>query len=188
MREYILAFRRTFDFKGRSSRKEYWCFFGINWAVYFILTFFIVLADGDPDFGFLGVILLLYYIAAIIPMISLAVRRVHDTNRQWYYLLIPYFNIVLMFLPGDKQENNFGNVPDINRKHISNTNYSQALNTYNTNVSCPYCGSSIVKNVNFCSNCGKSIQNKSQNKICPNCHKQYPADTIYCEECGTKLK
>lgn len=197
--EYISVFRRFSDFRGRSTRKEYWSFYAVNMIVYFILGFLNGLVSA------FAVILLIYYIASLIPMIAVAVRRVHDTNRRWYFLLIPYYNIVLLFFPGDKCTNDFGADPyAVVESSESCTASTRTVYLYKKDkVSderqivteqigrqkfCPYCANSIGENAVFCSKCGKAMEKKVEKKVCPNCGKEYAVDMVFCEECGSKLK
>ncbi len=109
-RAYISAYRRYFDFKGRSSRKEYWGFFVGNVLIVALLIYF------APFLAEMGIPLedasLVYSAVSFVPGISLAVRRVHDRNLSWYYSLIPFYNFILMCLPGDEGGNQYGPNPN----------------------------------------------------------------------------
>lgn len=57
----------------------------------------------------------LAYLFLIIPGIAVSVRRLHDTNRSGWYLLlnlVPLIGSILIFIwsvtPGDKKANQFG--------------------------------------------------------------------------------
>jgi uncharacterized membrane protein YhaH (DUF805 family) len=50
----------------------------------------------------------LYTLAFLLPIISAAVRRMHDRNKAGWYVLIPLFNIYLLATPGDTGNNRFG--------------------------------------------------------------------------------
>jgi uncharacterized membrane protein YhaH (DUF805 family) len=106
------CFRKYVDFKGRARRPEYW---------WFILFYFIVLtglsildgvmaALGLPGFfGFLGIL------GLVLPSLAVAVRRLHDTDRSGWMLLISLIPlvgsiIVIVFLcqRGTDGPNRFG--------------------------------------------------------------------------------
>ncbi|MDD2371610.1 MAG: DUF805 domain-containing protein [Firmicutes bacterium] len=100
---------RVFDFKGVTSRKDYWIAWSINSMIILVLYFLtqplIDLADQYLDQGkilpglfFFIVILLifLYVIASIIPSISMLVRRYHDANLSASFFV---FNIIPVIGP-----------------------------------------------------------------------------------------
>jgi len=74
--------KRYADFSGRAPRAEYWWF----WLGYMALNIVIqILTRISTMFGLLGLV----YLALIIPMIAVGVRRLHDTNRSGWWLLAP---------------------------------------------------------------------------------------------------
>lgn len=101
------------NFKGRSTRADYWWVVLANFLIGFVLGF---IAGLIPDLaGVTGIITTLYSLASIIPTLALIVRRMHDINRSgWAYLfcLIPLvgFIVVLVFLctPSVDENNRYG--------------------------------------------------------------------------------
>jgi uncharacterized membrane protein YhaH (DUF805 family) len=99
------------QFSGRASRSEYWWFF--------LGSFLIGIALGVIDAALGSAVLTsLFVLGIIIPSIALNVRRLHDTGRSgWYVLLslIPLFGplVLLVFYAsqGDKRANAYGPVP-----------------------------------------------------------------------------
>lgn len=108
---YLEALRKYADFDGRAGRTEYWMFSLFCFLIFFGLAFFVGV------FGFGVRLLFLYILAMIIPSFSVAVRRLHDTNKSgaWMLLsLIPPIGLVvlvLMLLEGDKGVNQYGEPP-----------------------------------------------------------------------------
>ena len=103
------CFKKYFVFEGRASRSEYWWFQLIVSPSYFISTVF----ENDIAYIFLGITLF-----TLIPAISAGVRRLHDTNRSGFFLLISFIPfigglILLFFLipEGTKGKNRFGPDP-----------------------------------------------------------------------------
>ena len=101
--------KKYFVFEGRASRSEYWWFQLIVSPSYFISTVF----ENDIAYIFLGITLF-----TLIPAISAGVRRLHDTNRSGFFLLISFIPIIgsfilLFFLipEGTKGKNRFGPDP-----------------------------------------------------------------------------
>jgi uncharacterized membrane protein YhaH (DUF805 family) len=101
----IMPYKRYFDFKGRSRRKEYWSFVLLGAIVYFVLLALMMaggfslaamsnpetaastLASPGPLFyvgaGLLGI----FGLATIIPGIAVIIRRLHDRDMSgWWYL------------------------------------------------------------------------------------------------------
>ena len=138
----ILPFRRYAEFSGRSRRMEYWMFTLLN-AIVVTLLMVVVLgaggaagvlkadAAGDPTaglaalFGGMGLLILLYCLAILLPSIAVTIRRLHDRDMSgWWYLgavigsMIPVVGplvgiafLVLMALPGTPGPNRFGPDP-----------------------------------------------------------------------------
>ena len=105
---YASVFKNYSNFSGRAGRREYWMFFAANFAMCMILSV-LDAAIGLPILG------LLYMLAALIPAISVSIRRLHDGGRSgWWMLfgLIPFLGglalLVMMVLPGTPSVNRFG--------------------------------------------------------------------------------
>jgi uncharacterized membrane protein YhaH (DUF805 family) len=106
MKYYLRAWTNYAKFNGRATRSEYWYFFLFHIIVVVILT----LAELYLQITYLGTI---YSIAVLIPSLALAVRRVHDTNKNGWYVIIPIYNLVLMCTAGTYGDNDYG--PDPNK-------------------------------------------------------------------------
>jgi uncharacterized membrane protein YhaH (DUF805 family) len=104
----ILPLRRYADFQGRSRRMEYWMFFlftilvNIGFAILLLLVGGGAAAFGAVDqdnpagilalggaVGVIYIINILFSLAILIPSIAVGVRRLHDTNRTGWWLLMP---------------------------------------------------------------------------------------------------
>ncbi len=101
MNWYLLALKKYATFSGRSRRQEYWMFFLFN------VIFSIILAILDEVLGLKltsgginnsGILGSIYSLALFIPGLAVAVRRLHDTNRSGWFLLLPIAPYVLVFL------------------------------------------------------------------------------------------
>ena len=105
----LTCLKKYFVFEGRASRSEYWWFQLIVSPSYFISE----VLDNEVSFFFLGITLF-----TLIPAISAGVRRLHDTNKSGFFLLISFIPIigglVVLFLlipVGTKGKNRFGPDP-----------------------------------------------------------------------------
>ena len=67
---------RSFDFKGRTSRSDYW------WS-YLVIGIFYLLASFIHS-GVLG----LYLALSLVPMWSMSLRRLRDKGKSWQWMLI----------------------------------------------------------------------------------------------------
>jgi uncharacterized membrane protein YhaH (DUF805 family) len=76
------------NFKGRTTRSEFWYFILFHYISLFLFT----LIGGLLDFSVLGTI---YFIITIIPLISIAWRRVNDTGNFGLLCFVPIYNIIL---------------------------------------------------------------------------------------------
>jgi uncharacterized membrane protein YhaH (DUF805 family) len=119
MNWYLEALTKKYaTFEGQARRKEYWFF-----ALFYVLVFLVLaLVDGvtgtfNEDAG-LGLLSGLYVLATFIPSLAVMVRRLHDTDRSgWWVLigLIPVLGdialIVLACLDSQSGANRFGPNP-----------------------------------------------------------------------------
>lgn len=118
MNWYLAVWKKFADFSGRARRKEYWLFVLFNLLVTVVLMF----ADNalglfSQDVG-LGLLSGLYSLAVLIPSLSVAVRRLHDTGRSGWWILIglvPCIGglvlLVLLLLGGVPGDNAYGPNP-----------------------------------------------------------------------------
>lgn len=102
---------RYADFQGRSARPEYWWFVLFNFLVNIVIA--IIAGIIGETVG--SILSLLVMLALIIPGIAVTVRRLHDTDRSGWWILIALIPIVgtivllvFMLLPGTPGENRFG--------------------------------------------------------------------------------
>lgn len=100
-------------FEGRAGRAEFW-----YWAlVCFIIN--IVLGVVDQIIG-IGIFEGLFGLATLLPGIGVAIRRLHDTNRSGWWLLIgliPIVGFIVLIIfyvqEGQKGANQYGPDPDV---------------------------------------------------------------------------
>lgn len=114
MEWYIGVLRQYAVYTGRARRKEYWMFLLISTIVSIVLN----VVDGL--FGSLGGASLLYGLAVLLPTACVAIRRLHDTGRSGWWLLLCFIPVVgvlilLFFLvqDGADEENEYGLNPKL---------------------------------------------------------------------------
>ncbi|HEY6047544.1 MAG TPA: DUF805 domain-containing protein [Sphingomicrobium sp.] len=89
------------DFTGRASRPELW-WYVLAVVVAFILVRIIesILGIGHMIFYSYGPLTILLWLATIVPSIAVGVRRLHDTNRSGWWILLPIVPYCLALVLG----------------------------------------------------------------------------------------
>ena len=118
MNWYLEVLKKYAVFSGRARRKEYWYFSLFN----LLITIVLAVIDGmtgtliaEANIGLLGGI---YALAILIPFLAVSVRRLHDTDRSGWWLLInliPLIGVIVftVFTLQDSKpgENQYGSNP-----------------------------------------------------------------------------
>ena len=111
----LVVLERYTKFDGRAGRAEFWWFVLANLLVFLALAILIAVSN---------VFIILYFgyaLALIVPSIAVAIRRLHDTNKSGWWLLIgiiPFGGLVLLvfyILEGTAGPNDHG-VPRASRR------------------------------------------------------------------------
>ncbi|WP_343613102.1 DUF805 domain-containing protein [Novosphingobium sp.] len=96
----ILPYKRYFDFAGRSQRKEYWMFVLLGVIVQLVLdgglggSYSVLLGfRSTPNFAATA-LSGLFGLVSIIPSLAVGIRRLHDTDRSGWWLLIGLIPLV----------------------------------------------------------------------------------------------
>ena len=129
-----LAFKNYANCSGRSRRSEFWFFYlfiyGSTMVFVFALSFIISIiapfssSDGNNSefpviiFIVFGCILFAYIIAISIPLISVTVRRLHDTGKSGFYYFVTFIPMVggwlllyFCIIDSDPNTNEYGPSP-----------------------------------------------------------------------------
>ena len=115
MHWYIDVIRRYTDFDGRADRPEFWWFGLIN-----LIISLLVWGIGVGAFGFLTgeLLAVLYGLSTLLPVLGVDIRRLHDTNRSGWWMLIALIPIIggiilIVFFAsaGTQESNRFGPQP-----------------------------------------------------------------------------
>jgi uncharacterized membrane protein YhaH (DUF805 family) len=101
---YLKVLKNYVGFSGRARRKEYWMFALFNIIIGFVIGFI------EGLLNLVGVLSTLYSLAIFLPSLAVGVRRLHDTGRSGWWLLIsliPLIGIIilLVFFCEDSKEN-----------------------------------------------------------------------------------
>lgn len=120
------VYRNYARFDGRAPRSEYWWFWLFNVLV--IVVIYVIGAllavafrnstSSQPMTGiyvFVGLALLVYLVLNFIPSLAVSARRLHDSDKSGWWLLIafvPYIGaivlLIFMVLPSTRGHNRFG--------------------------------------------------------------------------------
>ena len=129
MNWYVKVLKQYVDFSGRARRREYWMFILINVVIVIVLSLIDTLlgtggfraTSGGGSFyaaNSLGVLSGLYSLAVLLPSIAVTVRRLHDTDRTGWWILLGFIPIIggivlLVFyvLEGTRGPNRYGPDP-----------------------------------------------------------------------------
>lgn len=118
MQWYLSVLRKYAVFTGRARRKEYWFFLLFNIIIFFILSLIDnMLGTFNAQTG-VGVLGSIYWLAILIPSIAVGIRRLHDTGRSGWWLLLVFIPVigslillVLMLLNSQPGTNAYGANP-----------------------------------------------------------------------------
>lgn len=135
IQNYLKMFRNYATFTGRTSRAEFWWAYLMNYIIIFVLNFissFIssyleIIGSNSVFFSFVSLffsgIYALYSLIVYVPMLSLQIRRLHDTNRSGWWILFSGTGIggILLLIwyctAGTEDTNLFGSDPNPIRQY-----------------------------------------------------------------------
>ena len=123
MSYYLEALKKYAVFHGRAHRAEFWWFVLFNAIFSFALNVVFGARVGVPEESVssatpLAILPSIYALAVFLPALGVSIRRLHDTNRSGWWLLIAFFPLVGVIVlivfyaqAGDAGENQFGADP-----------------------------------------------------------------------------
>ncbi|MEH8244950.1 DUF805 domain-containing protein [Aeromonas veronii] len=113
MNWYISVLKQYAVFSGRARRTEYWMFVLCNVIVMLLLGMVDKLIGGDNE-----LISSIYSLSVLLPSLAVAARRLHDTDRSGWWLLLGLIPIIgtlvliyFMVCNGQQGPNRFGDDP-----------------------------------------------------------------------------
>lgn len=111
MEWYIKALKNYVGFEGRARRREYWYFTLCNVLVALALAVIDSLMDSS-------LLTALYSLAVLLPGLAVTVRRLHDTGRTGWWLLVGLVPLVggivllvFVLLDSEPGTNRYGQSP-----------------------------------------------------------------------------
>ena|SRR5690606_15509758 len=126
------------NFEGRARRKEYWMYTLYVFLLYLALSLVVSIISWVSSTlgGLLSFVLWIAYLGLLIPSLGVTVRRLHDTGKPtWYVILafIPLVNLYILYLlilEGDRGSNAYGPDPK-SEEHLDPFAGSQDVNRNN---------------------------------------------------------
>jgi len=122
MNWYLEVLKKYAVFNGRARRKEYWYFLLFS----ILISLALAIVDNmlgsfstEAGMGLLGVI---YSLAILIPSLAVSVRRLHDTGRSgWWVLivLIPLIGFIVLLIFTVQDSTPGGNAYGENPKELT---------------------------------------------------------------------
>ncbi len=120
MHWYIKVIKQYVNFSGRARRAEYWYFVLFNFLISLGLGFILGFVDallGNNSSG-INILSLIYSLVVFLPALSVSIRRLHDTGRSGWWLLIGLIPLIgtivlIVFFAQDSEpgENKYGKNP-----------------------------------------------------------------------------
>ena len=104
-------------FSGRARRSEYWWFFLFNIIVSIVASILDSVLGTMSDETNIGVIGTIASLALLLPSIAVGIRRLHDTSRSGWWILIGLIPIVgwiiliVFYVQDSHAENQYGPSP-----------------------------------------------------------------------------
>ena len=118
MNWYVDVLRKYAVFSGRARRKEYWFFVLFNLLIVAGLTLVDMFVGTYDPIREVGLLSGLYGIGVILPSVAVGARRLHDSGRTAWWLLIGLVPVIgaivlLIFFVLDSQigDNEYGPNP-----------------------------------------------------------------------------
>ena len=113
---FIKVLKENFaNFSGRARREEYWYY---SLAVFVVSTILSILSKAGTVGVIFSIVSFLFSLCILIPGIAVSVRRLHDTGRSGWWLLLCFIPLigaiillVFMVTEGQKGENKWGDDP-----------------------------------------------------------------------------
>ena len=85
---FTTAWRKSFDYKGRATRAEFWWFYLMNSLASVVLALVFFVASFNSTSGLVYPFISIYFFGQIFPSLSICIRRLRDTGKEWTWIFI----------------------------------------------------------------------------------------------------
>jgi uncharacterized membrane protein YhaH (DUF805 family) len=127
MNWFMTAVKKYATFSGRSQRSEYWYFLLFYMIIYIVLAVVDGITGSFSAKSGVGLLTGIFSLAMLLPSLAVTVRRLHDTDRSGWWILIGLIPLIgrivlLLFLVHDSGTgaNRFGENPKAATSHFQN--------------------------------------------------------------------
>lgn len=107
-------FKNPFSFAGRINRAEYALSYLICMVLFIMFLIIFNIAARTSD------LVLIISLMGLIPylwfMCSQCVKRCHDRGKSGWWILVPFYSIILLFLEGEPGENRYDKNPQVQKE------------------------------------------------------------------------
>jgi len=106
--------RKYVQFSGRARRSEYWWWFLVYGVVYLVA----LVLDANANAGTTAQLAAVVLLSLFLPTLAVSVRRLHDTGRSGWWMLMTFIPVVgtillIVWLASDSDETNrYGENPE----------------------------------------------------------------------------
>jgi uncharacterized membrane protein YhaH (DUF805 family) len=98
-----VCLKKYATFTGRASRSEYW-FFYLFYIIIYIIGMVVESSAGIANLS------TLFVLPILLPQLAVAIRRMHDTGRSGWFILVPIYNLVLLCTASNPGSNKYGDL------------------------------------------------------------------------------
>ena len=120
-RYFVGAVEKFAVFSGRARRAEYWwfaLFYGIVYLLVYVINAGIQASLADESMNWVSAVYSLVQLISLqmllfLPTLGVSIRRIHDTGKSGWFLLVPIYNLILMFTAGTPGPNQYGPDPRV---------------------------------------------------------------------------
>lgn len=88
MNYYLDVLKKYVVFEGRARRKEFWMFVLFNLIISLVLGVLDALLKINNTLG------MIYSLAVFLPSLAVGIRRLHDTDRSGWWVLIGFVPVI----------------------------------------------------------------------------------------------
>ena len=109
IKHFVDGLKKYAVFTGRASRANYWYFvlayILIGWLIGYIGGAFNLPSKAVSYAAWI------VQIGLFVPSFAISIRRMHDTNKSGWFILVPLYNFILLLTKGTAGPNKYGPDP-----------------------------------------------------------------------------
>ena len=98
------------NFSGRASRSEFWWFYLVT-GILGSVTGIIDLVLFGPKLTDPNWFTWILQVAIFLPFLAVGVRRIHNHGKSGWFILVPFYNLYLLIVEGQSNNNQYGTIP-----------------------------------------------------------------------------